>query len=316
MDLRLGVDLMGGDQAPDVIFKAILDVARKTKYYLVVLATRPFCSLFAQNAHPRIEFLTTEESIEMGESPLLAIRRKKNSSMSVGMRLLKKGEVDAFISVGNTGALVGTAIHYLGTFPGVERPALLVTMPTAKEKIVVLDVGANMMAKPCQIVSYAKMGAIYQQCYQGLKNPMIGLLNIGVEEEKGRKETKETYRLLQTAFQNCFLGNIEGHEVFRGEIDVLVTDGFTGNIFLKTSEGVSSFLANYLGKQFNVPEIVAHLNQKFNYSKHPGAFLCGLNGLVIKCHGNSDHQALMNGILGAADLIERGVFDQMKKALI
>lgn len=316
MGLRLGVDLMGGDQPPEAIFDAVLHVAKTTDHRLIVLATHAFYSILSEISHPGIEFITTEESIEMDEPPLLAVRRKKNSSMAAGMRLLKEGEIDAFISAGNTGALVATAMHHLETLPGIERPALLVTMPTAKGEVVVLDVGANVSPKPHQLAAYAHLGSLYRKCRHGLENPTIGLLNIGAEEQKGTKEVKETYQLLQEAFQDRFLGNTEGREVFQGKVDILVTDGFTGNVFLKTSEGVSSFLADYLEKQFGVPEIISHLNQKFNYSEHPGAFLCGIDALVVKCHGYSDRQALINGILGAADLAKRGILQKIKSALM
>lgn len=251
----------------------------------------------------------------MDEAPLVAVRRKKNSSMAAGIRLLKEKKIDAFLSTGNTGALVATAMLHLDPMPGIERPALLITMPTTEGEVVVLDVGANLMPKPHQLVSYAHLGSLFRRHYHGLKNPKIGLLNIGAEEQKGTKELKETYQLLQEGFQDHFLGNIEGMEVFQGKVDVLVTDGFTGNVFLKTTEGVSSFLVDYINKKFDAKEIVTHLNQKFNYDQHPGAFLCGVDGLVVKCHGYSDRQALINGILGAADLASKGVVAAIKAGL-
>lgn len=307
---------MGGDQTPEVIFDAVLRVAESTTDQLVVLATHTLYSSLSEKNHPQVEFITTEEFIEMDEPPLLAVRRKKNASMAAGMRLLKEGKLDAFISTGNTGALVATAMLHLETLPGVERPALLVTMPTANGEVVVLDVGANVMPKPAHLLAYAHLGSLFRKCYHGLENPTIGLLNIGTEEQKGTKDIKETYRLLQESFQDRFLGNTEGREVFQGRVDILVTDGFTGNVFLKTSEGVSSFLVDYLEKEFRVSDIAAHLNQKFNYSEHPGAFLCGVDALVVKCHGYSDQQAMINGIKGAADLARAGVLQKIKTALL
>ena len=199
--------------------------------------------------------------------------------------------------------------------PHIERPALLVMMPTEKGKVIVLDVGANISPKPHHLVSYALLGSFFRTCIFQEKAPKIGLLNIGVEEQKGTKELKETYQLLQEKFQERFLGNIEGREVFQGKIDVLVTDGFTGNVFLKTSEGISSFLAEYLQKHFGVPEIVSHLYQQFDYSEHPGALLCGVDGIVIKCHGFSDRTALMNGIRGAFTLVNSNILPQLKAHL-
>lgn len=305
---------MGGDQPPEAIFEAVLHIAKTTNYQLVVLATHPLFSLLSERSHPRITFATTEESIEMDESPLLAVRRKKNSTMAAGMRLLKEEKIDAFLSTGSTGALVATALLHLETLPGVERPGLLVTMPTAKGDVVVLDVGANVSPKPSHLVTYAHLASLFRKCYRGIENPTIGLLNIGVEEQKGTKELQETYQLLQEAFQDRFLGNIEGREVFQGAVDILVTDGFTGNVFLKTSEGVCRFLVEYLAHEFKVSAIVSHLHQKFSYTEHPGALLCGIDGVIVKCHGFSDQQALINGIEGAAELIRKGVLQEMKKS--
>ncbi|MCH9626940.1 MAG: Phosphate acyltransferase [Chlamydiales bacterium] len=313
MNLRVGVDLMGGDQSPESIFEAVLSVANRTDVRFVVLATHAYFSILSDQAHPHIEFVTTEEFIEMDESPLLAVRRKKNSSMAAGMRLLRENKLDAFLSTGSTGALVATATLHLDPLEGVERPALLVTMPTAKGEVVVLDVGANIQPKPEHLVAYAQLGVLFSALYRGVKKPSIGLLNIGAEEQKGTKELKEAYASLQEVFQKRFLGNVEGRTVFRGDVDVLVTDGFTGNVFLKTSEGISRFLAEYLTQHFEIPDIIAHLNQRFNYAEHPGAFLCGVDGLVVKCHGDSDQQALMNGIYGAIDLAQSQLLAKMKR---
>ena len=251
----------------------------------------------------------------MEEPPLFAVRRKKDSSMAAGMRLLREKKIDAFVSSGNTGALVAFSKLHLPMLPQIERPALLVMMPTAKGKVAVLDVGANISPKPHHLVSYALLGALYRQCMLGEKNPTVGLLNIGVEEQKGTQELKETYKTLQNKFGSHFLGNIEGMEVFQGKIDVLVTDGFTGNVFLKTSEGISSFLAEYLKNHFGLPETVSHLRQQFNYSEHPGAFLCGVDGIVVKCHGFSDKYALMNGIRGAFTLAKKQIISCLKAKL-
>lgn len=304
---------MGGDQPPENIFEAVLSVAKNADVHFVVMATHAYFSILSEKSHSPIEFVTTEEFIEMDESPLLAVRRKKNSSMAAGMRLLRENKIDAFLSTGSTGALVATATLHLDPLEGIERPALLVTMPTAKGEVVVLDVGANIQPKPEHLVAYARLGVLFSTFYQGLKRPSIGLLNIGAEEQKGTKELKETYAALQEVFKDRFLGNVEGRSVFRGDVDVLVTDGFTGNVFLKTSEGISRFLAEYLTQHFEIPEIIAHLNQRFNYAEHPGAFLCGVDGLVVKCHGDSDQQALMNGIYGAIDLANSQILDKMKQ---
>ena len=320
MKVRVAVDLMGSDSPPQDIFQAVQAVNRELRPddTLIVIAQHAVMphlrTLLRPEDHP-IEFITTEESIEMEETPLFAVRRKKNSSMAAGMRLLKEHAIDAFVSTGNTGALVASAMLHLPMLPQIERPALLVMMPTEKGKVAVLDVGAHISPKPEHLVQYALLGSLYRECLFGELKPTIGLLNIGVEEQKGSKELQDTYHLLQEVFGERFLGNIEGREVFQGKVDVLITDGFTGNVFLKTSEGISTFLAQYLQSHFEVPEIVSHLYHQFNYSEHPGAFLCGMEGIVIKCHGFSDQKALMNGIRGAFTLAHSNILPHFKAKL-
>ena len=320
MQVRVAVDLMGSDSTPHEIFEAVQAVNQELQSNdtLIVIAQHAVLPALRAALRPHdkvIEFITTEESIDMEEAPLFAVRRKKNSSMAAGMRLLKDHAIDAFVSSGNTGALVASAMLHLPMLPQIERPALQVMMPTEKGKVAVLDVGANIGAKPEHLVNYALLGSFYRQCLYGESKPTIGLLNIGVEEQKGTKELQDTYRLLQETFENRFLGNIEGREVFQGKVDVLVTDGFTGNVFLKTSEGISTFLAQYLQTHFDVPAIVSHLHSKFNYSEHPGALLSGIDGIVIKCHGFSNQNALMNGIRGAFTLARSSLLPQLKSKL-
>ncbi|MFZ0566062.1 MAG: phosphate acyltransferase PlsX [Chlamydiales bacterium] len=329
MGARIGVDLMGSEQPPQAIFEAVLQVSREIhpEDTLVVLAKSPLYPQLKQQylsfekSIASIEFVLTEEFVEMDESPLLAVRRKKNSTMAEGIALLKKKKIDAFVSTGNTGALVATAMLHLPKLPGIDRPALLVMVPTDNGGVAVLDVGANISPKPEHLIKYAIMGSVYQQLAHGVGAPQVGLLNIGAEEQKGTKILKETYSILQAYFGKNFLGNVEGRDAFQGNIDVMVTDGFTGNVFLKTSEGVSNFLIDYLQTHFgkkgfdDIQKVINHLRHQFNYSEHPGAFLCGVEGLVIKCHGHSDALALMNGIQGAIDLVKKRVIEKMKDKL-
>jgi glycerol-3-phosphate acyltransferase PlsX len=320
MVVRVAVDLMGGDSPPQMIFEAVLAFSREIAPGDLLFAIAqhqiiPELRKIHNAIPPSIVFITTEDAVEMEESPLLVVRRKKNSSLGAGMRLLKEKKVDAFVSTGNTGALIAFALLHLPRLPQIERPALLVMMPTAKGKVAVLDVGATIAPKSRHLVDFALLGSLYRQSLFQEKSPTVGLLNIGVEEQKGTKEIKEAYHLLQEKFQERFLGNVEGRDVFQGKIDVLVTDGFTGNVFLKTSEGISTFLVEYLQHHFKVPEIVSHLYHQFNYSEHPGAFLCGVDGIVVKCHGFSDQRALMNGIRGAFTLARTDILSQFKNSL-
>lgn len=318
--VRVAIDLMGGESSPQEIFEAVLAIAQEISPgdSLVAISQHAVLPILRRTygSWPScIEFITAEEAIDMQEAPLLAVRRKKDSSLAAGMRLLKEKKVDAFVSSGNTGALVAFATLYLPCLPHIERPALLVMMPTVKGKVTVLDVGANISPKPEHLVSYALLGSLYRQCLLKEKAPKIGLLNIGVEEKKGTKELKQTYELLQKAFKNRFLGNIEGREVFQGKIDVLITDGFTGNVFLKTTEGISSFLVDYLQKHFAIADVISHLEKRFNYSEHPGAFLCGVEGVIIKCHGISDKQAFKNSIREAFKLAKQEIVSKLKSKL-
>ncbi len=235
-----------------------------------------------------------------------------------GIRLLKEKQIDAFVSTGNTGALMASAMFHLPMLPGIERPALLVVLPAGKHGVAVLDVGANISPRAEHLLGYAKLGVIYRQCAHRIRFPTVGLLNIGTEQLKGTESMKEAYLVLKDYFkpeEHLFKGNIEARDVFSGAVDVLVTDGFTGNVFLKTCEGVSAYLIDYLASEKSTSGIGTLLKQQFNVSKHPGALLCGVDGIVIKCHGNSDLPALVSGIRGAAALVKTRMIDKMKARL-
>ncbi|MCH9611295.1 MAG: Phosphate acyltransferase [Chlamydiales bacterium] len=312
--MKVGVDLMGSDRTPTEILAAVLEVSQTldSKDSLVVFGTKEVLDQVPSS----IERIEATQIVEMSDEPLVAFRTKKDSSMTLGIEQIREKQLDAFVSTGNTGALMATALLQLKRLPGVHRPALMVMVPNGKRDVAVLDVGANLTPKPEHIVSFAKMGVAYRQLVHGIENPTTGLLNVGAEEQKGPKELKETYRLMKETFGSSFKGNIEGREVFLGKVDVLATDGFTGNVFLKTSEGISSYLFDYLKESFPqepaVQKIAAHLYENFNYSKHPGALLCGVDGAVIKCHGHSNKQALVTGIIGAFDVARKGVVERMK----
>lgn len=329
--LRIGVDLMGGDESPELLFQAVLQVGSELEAgsTVVVLTTEETlpkleAACAASSRLPELEFLVAEEVIEMEDAPLLAVRRKKNSSMALGMQLLAKKQLDGLLSTGNTGALVAFACRHLSTFPGIERPALLIVLPAGPQGVVVLDVGANVSCQPHHLADFAKMGIVYRRCVHGIETPTVGLLNIGVEEEKGTKVVQEAYQALSTYLEQekiPFLGNVEGRVVFRGEVDVLVTDGFTGNVFLKTCEGVAQFFMETLASRFRalhhpgVNQLLGKLMQTYSYSQHPGAVLCGVEGLVIKCHGDSNITALKSGLRGAFQLARMQLVEKMGAVL-
>ncbi|MBI5273320.1 MAG: phosphate acyltransferase PlsX [Chlamydiia bacterium] len=305
--LLIGIDVMGSDNSPDALVRAAISLipSLSADIGLVVIGAPHIASL----ACAPLAFHPAEEAIAMGENPLSALRKKKHSSIAVGLRLLKAGKINAFVSAGNTGALVSASKMILGSFPGLIRPALLALMPTKKNPVAVLDVGATLQAKETHLVHFALLGAAYQQAL-GMKAPRVGILNIGSEALKGTSEIRLAYRRLELLQQQSFhfAGNIEGTSVFNGEVDVLVTDGFTGNIFLKTAEGIASLILDRLQANISqemVREIRSQLNdlqKHLHYAEHPGALLAGVNETVVKCHGYSTPEAFGNGIRGAIEL--------------
>lgn len=303
---EIAVDLMGGELPPLEVYEALCELAKvRSERFFAVGEARLVTQLQKRSSLPNVLLHPAQEFIGMEESPLYAVRRKKNSSMSVGMRLLKEGKVSVFLSTGNTGALMATAILDLGLLPGVERPALLVLIPSRNGKVAVLDVGANLSIDPNHLLQFARLGSAYMQHIEGKNSPRIGLLNIGVEEQKGTLHHKQAYHALIDHFPTQFRGNVEGGDVFRGEVDVLVTDGFSGNVFLKTCEGVTSFLIDSVKEEFASPEgekIAKDLETRYDYSQYPGALLAGVQGFVMKCHGYSSKRAVQNGIQGALEL--------------
>lgn len=298
---KIGIDLMGNDNAPRVLLDALKGISLPSGVELVVIATLDF-----KNDVSPFSFIPAQEVIGMEESPLIALRRKRNASINIGMRLLKEGKIDAFVSGGNTGALVSSAKMILSTLPGILRPCLLTLMPTKKEPIAVLDVGANLQVKAAHLVQFASIGAAYQKV-RGIPMPKVGLLNIGSEPVKGTSELRLAYHELQTKTSFRFVGNIEGKSVFDGDVDVLVTDGFTGNVFLKTAEGIASLILDRL----DVPPSEFKNFQSLHYAEYPGAILAGIRGIVIKCHGYSTPKGFTNAVLGAIELAKEGFVQKL-----
>lgn len=332
--MRIGIDLMGGDSPPQLLYPAVIKAAKQldAECTLLVIATKQVVDgmshMIAKSpprGSARIEFQIAEDVIAMGEDPLSAIRKKSKSSLVLGMRLLKKKALDAFVSCGNTGALIASATLFLPHLPGISRPALLVPLPTKKGPVAVLDVGGMVSCKAEHLIHFAHLGAAYQRAVQGVKFPTVGLLNIGVESKKGTAEVRQAYEHLQGLndidSKMHFAGNVEGREVFNGSVDVLVTDGFTGNVMLKTAEGVSAFIFDALqdimkGASKEFREAFVDLQKHFTYSEYPGAIICGVDGLVMKVHGNASEEALFSSILGAADCVRKEVIPLIKKSMM
>jgi len=297
---------MGNENSPEALLSALKELSLPAGVELVVIALPEFAS----KAHP-LSFAAAAQSIEMEENPLIALRRKKNSSTSVGLRLLKEGKIDAFVSAGNTGALVVAAKMILSTLKGILRPALITLMPTKKNPVAVLDVGGNVQVKAANLIQFALIGAAFQEA-RGVENPLIGLLNIGAEALKGTSELRLAYHELKMAPGPLrFVGNIEGKSAFDGDVDVLVTDGFTGNIFLKTAEGIANLILDRI--QPGAAEMKKF--QSLHYAEYPGALLAGVKGIVIKCHSYSTPKAFLKAVFGAVELAQENFIQVLQDKL-
>lgn len=314
--LRVAVDAMGGDHAPGEIVKgAFMAVEKSPELEILLVGAEEAIrrSVKQDFDSSRIRIMHTDEVIGNDEDPGLAIRRKKKASMVAAMQLVRNGQADAVVSAGNTGALMAGGLLFLGRIPGIKRPALLTVIPTFQGGgIVVLDVGANMDAKADHMIQYALMGDIYASQVLGKKNPRVGLLNVGSEENKGNHQVKAAYNLLGEQLNN-FVGNVEAKEFFQNKADVLVCDGFVGNVLLKTIEGVSRDIFAFLKEEIK-KDIKARLastlllsafkrvRTSLDDSEHGGALLIGVKGVCIKCHGSSQGKAISQAILRQAML--------------
>ena len=331
--VRVAVDAMGGDYAPGAIIRGGLDAIKKFEVSLLFVGQSD--RIQAELTHhkfnrSRIEVVHADEIIEMDESPAVAIRKKKNSSISVGINLLKEGRADAFFSAGNTGGVVCAATLFLGLLETIERPGIAIVMPNLKGVSLIIDGGANIDPKPLHLLQYGIMGSAYYEQILGKMNPSVGLLNVGEEESKGPDFVKETYQLLERSPVN-FIGNIEGKDIFSGHCDVIVCDGYVGNVTLKVSESMAETLAFFLKQELLssiwgrfgllfAKKSFRNFKKKIDYSEYGGAPLLGVNGIVIIGHGRSSSKAVMNAIRFAKEEVERNInqniMEQVKKALV
>ncbi|WAA11249.1 phosphate acyltransferase PlsX [Fervidibacillus albus] len=324
--MRLAIDAMGGDYGPEVVVKgAVRAVEQFADLEITLVGNETKINPFLTD-RTRINVIHTETQIMGDEEPVRAVRRKKDSSMVLMAQQVKDGKADACISAGNTGALMTSGLFVVGRIRGIDRPALAPTLPTIDGKgFVFLDVGANADAKPEHLLQYAYMGSIYAEKVRGIKNPTVGLLNIGTESKKGNDLTRKTYALLEKSDLN-FIGNVEARDLLNSVSDVVVTDGFTGNMVLKSIEGsaISIFkmlketlLANMKAKMAAalIKNDLGKLKQKMDYSEYGGACLFGLKAPVVKAHGSSDEQAIFHAIRQARDLVLNQVPDKIIAAV-
>ncbi|MFT4647288.1 MAG: glycerol-3-phosphate acyltransferase PlsX [Glaciecola sp.] len=325
---RIGLDVLGGDHAPETILKGALEaVADTTESALVPERIVLFgdesaieVALQDLGGNPGFAISHAPEAIGMEEKPAQALRAKRNSSISLGTKAVRAQQTGAFVSMGNTGAVVGAATLMLGTLAGVRRPGIAVTQHLVGRPVTVMDMGANTSPKPEDLLAYGVMGDILQRDCMGVQNPRVGLLNIGEEENKGTELLQQSYALLKASGLN-FVGNVEGGDIFKNQADVILTDGFTGNVVLKLMEGMASFMIKLLVgelKKHGVPiepAVLGGLARSVDSSEYGGALLLGVDGVVIIGHGSSDSRAVKNALHLAAKALDTHINQDIVKGL-
>jgi glycerol-3-phosphate acyltransferase PlsX len=326
--MKIVVDAMGGDYAPQVVIEGTIAAVKEYSANVVLVGDEQRIKSLLKNAKYKGDKITVypaQEVIGMSEPAATSIRRKRNSSIVLGVDLVKDGLGDAFFSAGNTGAVVCAATLGLGLLPGIERPGIAIVTPTLKGISLIIDVGANIDPKPTQLLQYGIMAEAYFRYILNRPNPSVGLLNIGEEEAKGTEFMKDTHELLQKSSLN-FIGNVEGKDLFSGKCDVIICDGFVGNIALKVSESAAEvmqvFLKRYLlstplgklGVLFLIPSL-KRFKKELDYSEYGGAPLLGVNGVVIIGHGRSNAKAIKNAIRVAKEEVERKFNEKILEAI-
>ncbi len=326
----IAVDAMGGDNAPVEVVKGAVEATKKSKNAKIILVgvedvVNAELGKYTYDKD-QIRVIHTSEVIKSAESPVNAIRSKKDSSIVVGMKLVKDGEADAFVSAGNTGAVLVGGQVLVGRIKGIQRPALAPLIPTKTGVSLLIDCGANVDAKASNLVQFAKMGSIYMENIMGVKSPKVGIANIGAEEEKGNALVKETFPLLKACEDIEFVGSVEARDIPLGVVDVVVCEAFVGNCILKTYEGVGSVLISKVkeGMMTSLRSKIGALLVKpalketlksFDLSEHGGAPLLGLNGLVVKTHGSSTSQEVANSILQCITFKEQKIKEKIQEGI-
>ncbi|WP_064093745.1 phosphate acyltransferase PlsX [Rossellomorea aquimaris] len=324
--MRLAVDAMGGDHAPKEIVLGVKRALDEFKDIEVILYGDETQMKQWISPVERLSIVHTEEKIEGTDEPVRAVKRKKNASMVLMAQAVKDGKADACISAGNTGALMASGLFIVGRIEGIERPALAPTLPTLDGKgFLMLDLGANVDAKPEHLLQYAIMGSIYAEKVRGITNPKVGLLNIGTEDKKGNELAKKSFELLKDAPIH-FVGNVESRDLLEGPADVIVTDGFTGNMVLKTIEGTAMSIFSMLKKTLTssvknkiaaglVKNDLKEMKNMMDYTEYGGAGLFGLKAPVIKAHGSSNEVAFYNAMRQAREMVKHDVSKTIKEAV-
>jgi phosphate acyltransferase len=320
--VRIALDAMGTDRHPaaevEGAVAALRELSGELELVLVGDEARIEAELERVGApRERLHVVHASQRVEPGEAPATAVRRKPDSSIVVGLTQHREGKVDAFVSAGSTGAVMAASLFILRPLAGVDRPPVGTVLPTAQTPVLMLDAGANVDCKPQQLLQFAQLGAIYAQDVLRCARPRVGLLNIGEEAEKGDERAVETHRLLQSSGLN-FVGNVEGRDLIEGVCDVLVTDGFAGNVLLKFYEAVAGFIIGLITRELGAAETEARLERVIrflDYTEYGGAPLLGVNGTAIICHGGSPPSAIKNAIGAAVQAVDSRLVDHMKREL-
>lgn len=329
MSITIAVDAMGGDHGPEVTVPGALAALAHEKDLKLILVGKPDrieAQLAKAGGSTRgVSIESASQTVEMDEDPARALRRKKDSSMRVAINLVKSGRADACLSAGNTGALMATSRFVLKTLPGIDRPAIVAALPSLRGHVHMLDLGANVDSPPGLLLQFAIMGSVLVQHVEHKPRPSIGLLNIGVEDIKGNGIVKQAAELIQQSGLN-YCGYVEGDAIYTGDVDVIVCDGFDGNVALKTSEGLATMISSIMKQEFKrnvfrkfagmfALPIVNAFRKKIDHRRYNGATLVGLNGIVIKSHGGADALAFRQALLVAATAVREKVIGHMSTEL-
>jgi len=330
MDITVAIDAMGGDHGPHVTVPAALHVLKQDSEINIVLVGLTDVIEAELRAHgakvgPRLRIHHAGEVVAMDESPQSALRGKKDSSMRVAINLVKSGEASACVSAGNTGALMAIARFVLKTLPGIDRPAIASTLPTQKGQIYMLDLGANADCTADHLLQFAIMGAMLVSCVEHKERPSVGLLNIGSEDIKGNEVVKQAGELLRASHLN-FYGNVEGNDIYKGTTDLVVCDGFVGNVALKTSEGLAQMFRQFLTVEFKrniftkmaaimAMPVLNAFKRRLDPRRYNGASLLGLRGIVVKSHGGADSFAFQHAIDTAIEEARSGILRRISQQL-
>jgi len=330
--VQVAVDVMGGDRAPGAILKGCWEAAPllEREDSVILLGDEATCTAglaesgLTPEQKKHFKIVPTTQNIEMDDSPVEAIRNKPNSSIALMCKMASRGEADVVISAGNTGAMVAAAQLRMRTLPGVARPGIAVILPTFHGPVVVCDVGANVVAKPKNLEQYAIMASAYSTAICGIESPRVGLLSIGEEDAKGSPLVKEARKLLRDEPQINFIGNIEGKDLFRGACDVVVADGFVGNIILKFTEGIAEGLFQTIIAEIqeaapnlldDFKPVMKTIWAKHDWQEYGGAPLLGVGGYCLICHGRSESRAIMNAIRIGKQLVKSGVNEKIVESI-